>query len=260
MPPITAVFTAKEHMLLRIIIYLFQFHLCAIQVILAYHHLWNRLRWQHTITDLTTIRRIHDSHCCPNNPLSMQHNDDHGLYLPNQPHIQYPSLQQSWLPCLPPPGNHGFPPLPVTCPVHCHHIPTAEHHCCQRMRKRYDCQISQRRTRTSQDPPHPHWDVREELCQARRVLPWLAHLQHQLGRTQLGTHASMGQTAATTSTREQQLILLLATVITTPHTIPAPMRVIMTTTRPQTLWTYTVKKFIIISTNICHGIQILKRS
>ena len=35
MPPIAAVFTVKEHMLLKIIIYLFQFLLCSIQVILA---------------------------------------------------------------------------------------------------------------------------------------------------------------------------------------------------------------------------------
>ena len=44
MLPIATVFTVKEHMLLRIIIYLFQFLLCLTQVILAYRCLWNRLR------------------------------------------------------------------------------------------------------------------------------------------------------------------------------------------------------------------------
>ena len=87
MPPITAVFTAKEHMLLRIIIYLFQFLLCSIQVILAYCRLWNRLRQQHSIIDLTTIRRICDSRYLLSNLLSMPHNNNvnNGLYLPNQP-------------------------------------------------------------------------------------------------------------------------------------------------------------------------------
>ena len=46
MPAIAAVFTVKEHMFLRIIIYLFQFLLCLIQVTLAlaYCCLWNRLK------------------------------------------------------------------------------------------------------------------------------------------------------------------------------------------------------------------------
>ena len=181
MPPITAVFTVKEHTLLRITIYLFQFLLCLIQVILAYCCLWNRLKWQHTITDLTTIRRIHDSHYHPNNPLSMQHNNDHGLYLPNQPRIWYPGLQWSWPPHLPPPGNHRFPPLPVAHPVCCHRILTTEHHCCQRKGKGHNCQIPQGGMRMSQDPLRPPWDGREEHRQARRVLPQLTHLQHQLG-------------------------------------------------------------------------------
>ena len=87
MPPIATVFTVKEHTLLRIIIYLFQFLLCVTQVILAYRHLWNRLRRQQSIIDLTTIRRIHDSHYHLSNPLSTHryNNINNGLYLPNQP-------------------------------------------------------------------------------------------------------------------------------------------------------------------------------
>ena len=92
MPPIADVFTVKEHMLLRIIIYLFQFLLCSIQVLLAYHHLWNRLRQEQTVTHLTTIR-ICDSHYHPINLHSTHHNNNHGHYLPSQPHLQCPSIQ-----------------------------------------------------------------------------------------------------------------------------------------------------------------------
>jgi hypothetical protein len=86
-----AVFTVKEHMLLRIIIYLFQFLLCLIQVILAYRHLRNRLRQTQTITQLTSIR-IRDSHYRLSNlPLPPHNNhNDHGLYLPNQPRLLHP--------------------------------------------------------------------------------------------------------------------------------------------------------------------------
>ena len=109
MPPIAAVFTVKEHILLRTIIYLFQFLLCLIQVILAYRRLWNRLRWQHSIIDLTTIRRIRDSHYHLNNPLSTQHNNvNNGLYLPNQPCLWHPVIQHLQPPRHPPPGNHQF--------------------------------------------------------------------------------------------------------------------------------------------------------
>ena len=89
MPPITTVFTVKEHTLLRIIIYLFQFLLCSIQVILAYRRLWNRLRQQQSIIDLTAIRRIRDSHYQLSNLLSMHHynNVNNGLYHPNQPRL-----------------------------------------------------------------------------------------------------------------------------------------------------------------------------
>ena len=76
----------------------------------------------------------------------------------------------------------------------------------------------------------------------------------------MGTSAPMGTAAASTSTGRQQVTSLLATVIATPHTIPAPMKVIMTTMRPPTYWTYRAKKFTIIWTNICHGRWILKRS
>jgi hypothetical protein len=58
MPPIpAAVFTAKEHMLLRIIIYLLQFLLCLIQVTLSYRRFRNRLRQAQMTTHLTAIRR-----------------------------------------------------------------------------------------------------------------------------------------------------------------------------------------------------------
>ena len=89
MPPIATVFTVKEHMLLRIIIYLFQFLLCSTQVILAYRRLWNRLRRQQSIIDLTTIRRICDPRYLLSNPLSTQHNNNinNGLFLPNQPRL-----------------------------------------------------------------------------------------------------------------------------------------------------------------------------
>jgi hypothetical protein len=92
MPPIpAAVFTVKEHMLLRIIIYLFQFLLCLIQVILAYRRLRNRLRQTRMITHLTSIR-IRDSHYRLSNLPSLPHNNnnDHGLYLPDQPRLLRP--------------------------------------------------------------------------------------------------------------------------------------------------------------------------
>jgi hypothetical protein len=88
MPPIpAAVFTVKEHMLLRIIIYLFQFLLCLIQVTLAYCRLRNRLRQTRTITHLTSIR-IRDSHYQLSNLLSPPHsnNENHGLSLKSNHH------------------------------------------------------------------------------------------------------------------------------------------------------------------------------
>jgi hypothetical protein len=92
MPPIpAAVFTVKEHMLLRIIIYLFQFLLCLIQVTLAYRRLRNRLRQTRMITHLSSIR-IRDSHYRLSNLLSPPHsnNNDHGLSLPDQPRLLRP--------------------------------------------------------------------------------------------------------------------------------------------------------------------------
>jgi hypothetical protein len=91
-PPIpTAVFTVKEHTLLRIIIYLFQFLLCLIQVTLTYRCLRNRLRQTRTITHLTSIR-IRDSHYRLSNLLSPPHsnNESHGLFLPDQPRLLRP--------------------------------------------------------------------------------------------------------------------------------------------------------------------------
>jgi hypothetical protein len=94
MPPIAIVFTAKEHMLLKITIYLFQFLLCLIQVMLAYRRLRNRLRQMQTITHLTSIR-IRDLHYRLSNLPSPPHNNnnDHGLYLPNQPRLLCPIIQ-----------------------------------------------------------------------------------------------------------------------------------------------------------------------
>jgi hypothetical protein len=78
MPPITAaVFTAKEHMLLRIIIYLLQFLLCLIQVTLSYRRFRNRLRQVQTTTHLTAIRR-HDSHYCLSNSPSLHTRNSNG--------------------------------------------------------------------------------------------------------------------------------------------------------------------------------------
>jgi hypothetical protein len=94
MPPIPAtVFTVKEHMLLRTIIYLFQFLLCLIQVTLAYRRLRNRLRQTRTITHLSSIR-IRDSHYQLSNLLSPPHsnNNDHGLSLPDQPRLLRPVI------------------------------------------------------------------------------------------------------------------------------------------------------------------------
>jgi hypothetical protein len=93
MPPITAtVFTAKDHMLLRIIIYLLQFLLCLIQVTLSYRRFRNRLRQVQTMTHLTAIRR-RDSHYCLSNLPSQHISDNNGLYLLDQPRLKRPSLQ-----------------------------------------------------------------------------------------------------------------------------------------------------------------------
>ena len=97
MPPITVAFTVKGHTILRIIIYLFQFLLCLSQVILAYRHLWNRLKQQQTITDLATIRRIRDSRyhlSTQPSPLTLTQIADHGLFLLDQPCLQCPVIQR----------------------------------------------------------------------------------------------------------------------------------------------------------------------
>jgi hypothetical protein len=93
MPPTAVVFTVKGHTNLGIIIYLFQFLLCLTQVILAYRRLRNQLRQAQTIMHLNSIR-IHDSRYHLSN-LPLPHpnnNNDHGLYLPNQPAYSVPAF------------------------------------------------------------------------------------------------------------------------------------------------------------------------
>ena len=259
MLPTAAVFTVKEHMLLRIIIYLFQFLLCLIQVILAYRHLWNRLRWQHSIIDLTTIRRIRDSHYLLNNLLSTQHNDvNHGLYLPNQPCLWHPVVQCPQPPHRPPPGNHRFPPLSIACPVHCHHIPTTKHLCHQPKGTTNDHRVPQGRACLPQDAQMTAWDGWPECHRAPLIL-WGLACQHrcQLGRSRLGTCATMGTTAAAATSQVMlRLSSLHPTVIAALDTTHALTRVIMMTTKHQTSWTYMVKKSTITLINICHGIWI----
>jgi hypothetical protein len=92
MPPITAaVFTAKEHMLLRIIIYLLQFLLCLIQVTLSYRRFRNRLRQVQTTTHLTAIRRRNSHYCLSNSP-SLQTRNSNGLFLLNHPAYSIPAF------------------------------------------------------------------------------------------------------------------------------------------------------------------------
>ena len=258
MPPIAAVFTVKEHTLLRIIIYLFQFLLCSIQVILAYRHLWNRLRWQHSIIDLTTIRRICDSHYLLSNPPSMQHNNiNNGLYLPNQPHLWCPIIQHPRLPRHPPPGNHWFPPLPIAHLVHCHHIPTAKHLHCQPKGTSNDHRVPQGRVCLHQDAQTTPWDGRQQCCRAPLVFQGLASQQQcQLGRSQLGTSAAMGTTTAATRWMTFQLTHLRPAVIAELPITLMPTRAVMMTMKHQTSWTYMVKKSTITLINIQHGIQI----
>ena len=185
MLPIAAVFTVKEHMLLRIIIYLFQFLLCVTQVILAYCHLWNRLRQQQSIIDLTTIRRVRNSHYHLSNPLSTHryNNVNNGLYLPNQPCLWRPVVQHLWLPHRPPPGNHWFPPLSITCLVHCHHIPTAKHLRRQPKGTTNNYWVPQGRACSHQDAQTAPRHVGRQRRRTPLPLWWLAH-QHrcQLGR------------------------------------------------------------------------------
>ena len=266
MLPIAAVFTVKEHTLLRIIIYLFQFLLCVTQVILAYCRLWNRLRWQQSIIDLTTIRRrIHNSRYLLSNPLSMQHNNiNNGLYLPNQPCLWHPIIQCPWPPRCPPPGNHWFPPLPVARLVHGHHIPTAEHLHRQPMGAANNHQVPQGRVHPNQDAQMSPWHGRQQCCRTPLPLWGLARQQWcQLGRSELGTNAAMGTTAAaTTTTRQMTLRLprLRPTVIAAPDTTCKLMRAITMTTKHQTSQTYTVTKSTITLIRYSSWYMNLKRS
>ena len=261
MLPVAIAFTVKGHTTLRIIIYLFQFLLCLSQVILAYCHLWNRLKQQQTITDLATIRRRHISlHRLSNQPSPLMLNKltNHGLFLLDQPHLWCPVLQWQRPPCCPPPGNHRFPTLPIACPVRRNQVPTAAHHHHQPPGMRNNYRVSQRRTCPDQDAQMAPRNGRWQCSRAALPLWGLARRpRHQLGRTHLGTNAAMGTTAAAT-TRWMTLRL--------PHLCPAvialldithePTKAITTTMKHQTSRTYMVKKSIIILINICHGIQI----
>ena len=177
MLPIATVFTVKEHTLPRITIYLFQFLLCSIQVILAYRCLWNRLRRQQSIIDLTTIRRIRDSRYHLSNPLSTppyNNVNNDGLYLLNQPCLWCLFIQCPWPPRCPPPGNHWFPPLPIARPVYCHHIPTTKHLCHQQKGTTNNHRVPQGRAHLHQDaqtsPRHGGW----QCCWAPLPLQGLA--------------------------------------------------------------------------------------
>ena len=101
-----------------------------------------------------------------------------------------------------------------------------------------------------QDTQTAPQDGQRQHCWAPLTLRGLTSQQwHQLGRTQLGANAAMGTTAAGVGTHLWLPGLCLIVVAPLP-TILTPMKAITMTTRHQTLWTYTAKKFIIISTVI----------
>ena len=263
MLPVAVAFTVKEHTILRIIIYLFQFLLCLSQVILAYHRLWNRLKRQQTITDLATIKRRHISLCHLSNqpsPPMLNQLANHSLFLLDQPRLQHPSIQCPWLPCRPPPGNHWFPPLPIACLVHCDQVPTATHHCRQWKGTRYDYRIPQGRTRPDQDAQAATRNGWQQCSWAAPPLQGFARQpRYQLGRAQLGTDAAMGRTAATTGMM-LWLSNLHPTVIAPPDTTCEPTKAIMTTMKHQTLQTYMVTKSTITLIRYSFRCMNLKRS
>jgi hypothetical protein len=136
--------------------YLFQFLLCLIQVILAYRRLRNRLRQTRTITHLTSIR-IRDSHYRLSNLPSPPHNNnnDHGLYLPDQPCLLRPIVYRPGPPPPHPPGNHGFPTLPVAYPLRCRHTHTARYPPSGQARKGSNPRVPPRGTTTDLAPQEP---------------------------------------------------------------------------------------------------------